>query len=325
MGRVINWGIIGLGNIANTFAKDLLLSNKSKLYAVASRHRDKAKAFSEKFNTTLYYNSYKALAEDSNIDVVYIATPHTLHYENTILCLSKGKAVLCEKPFSINTSQVEAMIKTAKSKNLFLMEGLWTRFIPATEKLLELIELNTIGDIISIKADFGFKAEIDLKSRLYNKVLGGGALLDIGIYPIYLSLLLLGSPKAIKATARMTETGVDSYCAMVFSYDNNVSANLECTIETDTPTEAIIYGTKGSIKLHRDFFASKQLTLTQNNVETVYDIDKKGMGYLHEIEAVNLCLINGYKESSKVPLKTSLELIKIIDRVKASIGLNYNI
>jgi predicted dehydrogenase len=322
---MINWGIIGLGNIANTFAKDLLLSNTGKLYAVASRNLEKAKEFSKQHNAIVYYDTYEALANDPNIDVIYIATPHALHFEHTMLCFNKRKAVLCEKPMGIASSQVETMIKEAKSKNVFFMEGLWTRFIPATEKLLELIKQNVIGDIISIQADFGFKADIDFEGRLYNKKLGGGALLDIGIYPIYLSLLLLGAPKDIKVMARMTETDVDSYCAMLFSYENKAIANLECTIEANTPTEAIIYGSNGHIKLHKEFFSTKQLTVEKNGIETTIDLDITGTGYFHEIEEVNHCIINNLKESSKVPLNTSLELITIIDRIKTLIGLRYDI
>ena len=324
MSKIVNWGIIGLGTIANTFTKDLLLSNTGKLYAVASRNLEKAKQFSKKYNAIVYYDTYEALAEDPNIDIIYIATPHALHFEHAMLCFSKGKAVLCEKPMGLDKDQVETMIKEAKSKNVFFMEGLWTRFIPATEKLLELIKQNVIGDIISIQADFGFKADIDLEGRLYNKKLGGGALLDIGIYPIYLSLLVLGAPKEIKAMARMTETNVDSYCTMLFNYKNKAIANLECTIEANTPIEAIIYGSKGHIKLHKEFFFTKQLTVEKNGIETIIDLDITGTGYFHEIEEVNYCISNNLKESTKVPLNTTLELITIIDRVKTLIGLDYN-
>ncbi len=324
MSKTVNWGIIGLGNIANTFAKDLLLSNTGNLYAVASRNLEKAKQFSKKHNAAVYYDTYEALTNDPNVDVVYIATPHALHFENTMLCFSKNKAVLCEKPMGLNTNQVESMIKEAKSKNLFFMEGIWTRFIPATEKLLELIKQDVIGDIVSIQADFGFKADIDFEGRLFNKKLGGGALLDIGIYPIYLSLLLLGAPKDIKAMARMTETEVDSYCAMLFNYSNKAVANLECTIEANTPIEAIIYGSKGHIKLHKEFFFTSQLTIEKDGITKTINLEKTGTGYFHEIEEVNYCINNNLKESSKVSLDTSLELITIIDRVKTLIGLHYH-
>ena len=184
MNRKINWGIIGLGKIANTFAADLRLSNNSILRAVASRNIEKAKRFSEKYNAIHFYGSYEELVADPEIDVVYVATPHTFHFENTMMCLKEGKGVLCEKPMGMKYSEVEIMIREAKRRNLFLMEGLWTRFIPATGKMLEILDNKTIGEPMFVHADFGFKADPDFESRIYNKSLGAGSLLDIGIYPI---------------------------------------------------------------------------------------------------------------------------------------------
>ena len=204
------------------------------------------------------------------------------------------------------------------------MEGLWTRFIPATEKVIELLEKNVFGELISMQADFGFKGDSDPESRVYNKKLGGGSLLDVGIYPIYLSLLTLGIPSDIKAMARLTKTGVDSFCALSFSYENGAKANLESTIDADTPTEAHIHGTSGSIKLHRRFHHTEKLTCLHNGVETLLDIKYKGNGYIHEIEEVNTCLLNHATESSKLPLKTTLDLSILIDRVKEKIGLDYD-
>jgi len=324
MNKKIKWGIIGLGKIANKFASDLMLSKDAVLYAVASRSLEKAENFATKYNAEKYFNSYEELAQDAEIDVVYIATPHTFHFENTLLCLQNDKSVLCEKPMGMNSSEVEIMINEAKKRNLFLMEGLWTRFIPATEKLLKLIKNKVIGEILFVKADFGFKAEYNLDGRLYNKKLGGGSLLDIGIYPVYLSLLLLDIPKQIKTLARFTETGVDSYCSVLLDYEDNTKAILESTIEADTPIEAYIYGTKGNIKLHKRFHHSEKLTVSRDGfpVEEI-NLKYKGEGYVHEIEEVNNCLINNKTESEKLPLSNSLNLISLLDKIRDEIGLKY--
>lgn len=325
MNKKINWGIIGLGNIAHAFAKDLQLSKNAVLYAVASRDIEKAKAFGKQYKATHCFGSYEELAKNPEIDIVYIATPHTYHYENTMMCLRNGKSVICEKPMGMNKEEVATMIKEAAARKLFLMEGMWTRFIPATLKLIELLENDAIGDMVYIKADFGFRAEFDPKSRLFNKQLGGGSLLDIGIYPIYLSLLTLGIPKGVKATARMAPTGVDTTCIMMFEYENSSKAILESTVEADTPMEAWIYGSKGAIKMHSRFHHSEEISLYQNGaLKETFNIKYKGHGYFHEIEEVNSCLARHQMQSPLLPHSVSLDLITIIDRVKAEIGLQYD-
>ena len=320
----INWGIIGLGKIANKFASDLLLSKKANLYAVASRDFEKAKFFGKKYSSVKYFGSCEELAKDPEIDIVYIATPHVFHFENTMLCLNNNKAVLCEKPLGMDSAEVKAMLEKAKSKKLFLMEGIWTRFIPATVKLIELLKEGEIGDVLFVKADFGFKPKYNPESRIFNKKLGGGSLLDIGIYPIYFSLIALGLPSDIKAMARITPTGVDGFCAMLFNYENEAKAILESTIEANTPTETYIYGTKCMLKLHSRFHYSEKVSLFQNGeLKQEFNLKYTGNGYFHEIEEVNNCLLNNELESEKLPLNLSLNLISIIDKVKHEIGLTY--
>ncbi|NPD46115.1 MULTISPECIES: Gfo/Idh/MocA family protein [unclassified Lentimicrobium] len=324
MAKIIKWGILGLGNIAHKFASDLLLDDGSSLEAVASRDPHNAGNFALQYQSAKAYSSYQDLADDSEVDIIYIATPHTFHYENTMMCLKAGKSVLCEKAFGMNSKEVENMITEAKKRNLFLMEALWTRFIPATEKLLELVDQNTLGEIKHIRADFGFIADKNPNRRLFNKKLGGGSLLDVGIYPVYLSLLLLGLPKEIIAKAQMTKSQVDSYCAMLFDYPNGEKAILESSIESATPVEAYIYGTKGSIKMHKNFHHSKKLSIKLNGQknETI-QIDYIGHGYYHEIREVISCLRNYKTESSKMPHQMSLDLIKTLDRIRSQIGLTY--
>ena len=320
----IRWGIMGLGKIANKFASDLQLSTEAELYAVASRNLEKAKAFGENHHSGKYYDSYEEMAKDENIDVIYIATPHSFHFENTMLCLKNNKSVLCEKPMGLDSHQVKMMIKEARSRNLFLMEGLWTRFIPATEKLIELLQKKSIGDLQYLQADFGFKADFVPETRVFNKSLGGGSLMDIGIYPIYLSLITLGFPTHMNAAARMIETGVDSFCSMLFGYENGTKAILESSIEADTPTTAHIYGNKGYIKLHSRFHHSEKISLYQNDELTEeFDLKYQGNGYIYEIEEVNRCLKNKLIESPNLPHTLSLDLMALIDQVKAKIGLSF--
>ncbi|MDX1590482.1 MAG: Gfo/Idh/MocA family oxidoreductase [Balneolaceae bacterium] len=324
MTRKINWGIIGLGNIAHLFASDLMLSERSTLRGVASRDLEKATEFGDQYHSVKCYGSYEELADDPEVDVVYIATPHTFHCEQTLMCLEKGKAVLCEKPMGIRSAETEKMAEAARSRNLFLMEGMWTRFIPATIKMLELLKSNTIGELLFIHADFGFKSDASPDSRLYKRSLGGGSLLDIGVYPVYLSMLTLGLPAEIKATARMTDTKVDSYCSMLLNYDNDAKAVLESTFETETPTEAVLYGSRGTLTLHSRFHHSERITVKVGENVQQYDIPYMGNGYYHEIEEVNQCLIHQNTESDKLSLQTSLNLIKIIDNIKEEIGLTYS-
>lgn len=321
----IRWGIIGTGKIARKLASDLLLSKNAVLQGVGSRDIAKAKTFSESYHANSFYGSYEQLAKDPLIDVVYVATPHPFHFENTLMCLEHGKHVLCEKPMGMNANEVKAMVDMASSKGLFLMEGIWTRFIPAVEKMAELLNDGVIGEVTFIRADFGFKAAYNPEGRLFNKSLGGGSLLDIGIYPIYLSLLTLGVPKSIKALARMTETGVDSYCSMLFDYTHSGKAILESTIEVDTPTEAYIYGTKGFIKMHHRFHHTQKLTVHRDGEpDEVIAINYTGEGYLHEIEEVNACIKAKQVESHKLPHSLSLNLSAVLDRVREEIGLTYS-
>jgi predicted dehydrogenase len=323
--KTINWGIIGLGNIAHKFAHDLQLVEGANVYGVASRSIDKAKKFGEQYQADRYYGSYKELTDDPNIDVVYIATPHVYHCELTLMALDAGKAVLCEKAFGMNTAEVEKMIAKAKEKKLFLMEALWTRFIPATEKMLALVNSGSIGELQTVRADFGFKADFDPDKRLFNKELGGGSLLDIGIYPIFLSLLTLGVPKEITARATMSTTAIDSSCMMLFKYANDQTAILDSNINIATPVEGWLHGAKGSLKMHNPFHHTKEISFYKDhNLIENFTLDYIGNGYYHEILEVMQCLRKGKTESEKMPLSFSLELIELLDNVRNEIGLTYN-
>jgi len=324
MHKTINWGIIGLGNIAHKFATDLLTIEGAKLYAVASRNQEKANEFASKYNATKAYSSYESLAKDPNIDAVYIATPHTLHKENTLLCLDHGIAVLCEKPFAMDSDEVNEMIAKAKDKNVLLMEALWTYFLPHYRYVLKALEDRFYGDVLKLEADFGFYRAFDNSSRLFNKSLGGGSLLDIGIYPIFAALSALGIPKHIKANATYFENGADSSCNMVFTYEKNVKAILKSTLIEDTPTEAIFHCEKGIIKINHQFHNPSTVSLIPNEGEgETIDFNNKTIGYNYEAIHFNELLRQGKTESNVMSFKFSQSLIKTLDDVRNLINLHY--
>lgn len=321
----LHWGIIGLGKIAAIFAEDMLRFQQANLYAVTSRTTEKAKNFADKFQAEKAYTNYQQVIDDPKIDVVYIATPHVFHFELAMACLKAKKHVLCEKPLCMNAAQVKLLSAEAKRNNCFLMEGIWTRFMPSTNKLIELLSKNSIGELLSLEADFGFEAKFNKNSRLFNKNLGGGSLLDIGIYPIYLSLLCLGLPSKIEAKGKFATTGVDVACQMKFFYEGEQQANLLSSFEENTSCECIINGTNGRIKLHRRFHQSTCVEVFDAegiSIET-YSLPYQGNGYVHEIEEVTNCIRQLQLESEKLPHSTSIQLAEVMDKVMKQIGLEY--
>lgn len=321
---MINFGIIGLGKIAHKFAQDITLVPGARLYAVASRDKLKAQEFATTHGAEHHYESYKELVNNPEVAVVYIATPNNFHYRHVLLCLQAGKAVVCEKPFAINSKQAVEMIALAQEKKLFLMEALWTRFIPATQKVLELINQGLIGELTRVTADFGFAAEQDSSKRLFNNALGGGSLLDIGIYPIYLSVLLLGYPQKINATAKMHYTNVDAECSIILAYSGGAQAVLDASFLATTPTEAIIEGTQGAIYMHPRFHHCNKLTLKINGkADTAFDLPYAGFGYTHEIAEVVKCLNKDALESPLVSHKHTQEFMKLLDGIRKQMGLVY--
>ena len=324
MPEEIRWGIIGLGKIANLFAHDLLLVEGSRLQAVASRDAERSRAFAARYGADVCYSSYEELVSDPQVDVVYVATPHVFHFPHSMLALSHGKPVLCEKPLAMNQSEVQAMMDEAGSRGLFLMEALWTRFIPATGKVLELLGEGAIGEVLSVEADFGFLADTDPLKRMYNLALGGGSLMDIGIYPVYLSLLTMGLPHEVHAMATFASTGVDNFCTMEFDYGHGRKAFLESTTLRNTPTGAVIRGSKGVIRMHPRFHHCKKLSLQTQESTREFEIGYRGNGFCDEIEEVMHCLRAGKMQSEKMPHSMSLDLIRTLDRVRAEIGLMYN-
>lgn len=322
--KTIKWGILGCGNIAHKFAQDLASIPNAKLHAVASRDIQKAKNFGEEYDTTIAYGNYEELSKDTEIDVIYIATPHVFHHENTIMCLNNNKAVLCEKPFAMNISQVEEMISIAKEKQIFLMEALWTYFLPHYEHVLKLINSKEFGEVKTVTADFGFAATFDPAGRLFNKELGGGSLLDVGIYPLFAALSILGFPNEIEAKATFGKTNVDETCTMKLQYNNGASASLFSAISEDTNTEAIIELEKATIKINTQFHKPSSIAIIKNGVSEPLDFPVTTNGYNYEAVHVQNMLLQNRTESTIMTFDKSLQLIKMLDTVREKIGLQYH-
>jgi predicted dehydrogenase len=322
--KIINWGIIGLGKIAHKFAQDLIKIKNVKLYAVASRDQNKADNFATKYVVKKAYGDYESLAKDPDIDAVYIATPHTYHKVHTMVCLNYKKAVLCEKPFAMNGDEVEEMIALSKKNNVLLMEALWTYFLPHYQFALKHIANETFGQIIKLEADFGFKPKKDMSSRLFKKSLGGGSLLDIGIYPVFVALSTLGEPIQIEATAEFFENGVDASCQMLFNYNNGIIAELKSTLIKNTPTEAIFYCENGIIRINSRFNEPSNVTFITNGKTSTFDFSCNTYGYDYEIRHFSELIRQGRTESNIMTFEFSRKLIKTLDLIRFDIGLVYD-
>lgn len=321
--RNIKWGILGLGKIAGKFATALKDVEGAELYAVASRSRAKAETFAKEHKAAKLFSSYEAMLEDKDLDVVYIATPHVFHHQQTLLCLDHKKAVLCEKPFAMNKKQVEEMIAKAKKEKVFLMEAMWTQFLPHFKFVMELIESEKYGRIKNLKADFGFPAPVDLDKRLYNKNLGGGSLLDIGIYPIFMAMSALGIPDKIQAKASFHKTGIDEDCNMIFKYKDGVEAELRSSIVKQTPTTAVIQFEKATITVNTRFHEPSSVTIQTAENEATKEFGVNSNGYNFEAEHVQIMLLEDRIESTEMGFKKSLQLIDLLDKVREEIGLEY--
>ncbi|MGB3144554.1 MAG: Gfo/Idh/MocA family oxidoreductase [Maribacter sp.] len=318
---MINWGIIGSGNIAHTFSRDLNLVEHGKLVAVASRSLEKARNFADEYHAPLAFGSYEELFQCEDVDVIYIATPHMNHADLSIAAMKAGKNVLCEKPAGVNKAQVLEMVKTAKAQNVFFMEALWSRFNPTIIKVKNLIDEGAIGKVGYLHADFAFYGlDRDESGRLLNPDLAGGSLLDIGVYPIFLSYLLLGMPKEIKASANFHETGVEVQTSMIFKYDNAQSI-LYSGLNSNSKMEAQIAGSEGTIFIHPRWHETTGYTLEKDGDKTENEIGKVGKGYTYEIEEVQNCLSQGKLESELWSHQNSLDLIELLDTVRERTGI----
>ena len=255
---------------------------------------------------------------------MYVASPHPMHKDDALLCLRHGKAVLCEKPFTINAAQAEEVIGVARQNNVFLMEAMWTRFLPAVQKVREFVREGAVGDVQIVQADFGFRAGFDPKSRLFDPALGGGALLDVGVYCVSFASMLLGTPEHVVGTATLGKTGVDETAGVLLRYGSGAVAALSTTILANTPGEATIIGTAGRIKVHAPFWVPSVLTLSRDGQsEEALTLPFVGNGYNYQADEVARCVAQGLTESPQMPLGETLDIMKTMDTLRAQWGVRY--
>ncbi len=316
----IRWGIIGLGGIANTFAEALLSVEDAELTAVASRSIEKSIDFGKKYGVNIdkCLSSYEDLVCDDDIDVVYIAVPHVFHKDLSILCLKNNKAVLCEKPVAMNVTEINEVIALAKEKNLFFMEAMKTRFLPVIQKVKKVIESGDIGEVRLLKADFGFNNKFDPNSRLFNKSLGGGALLDVGIYNVSFSTFIYNElPEEIYSNMLESSSNVDLSGSICLTYSNGRQANLYSSINLETVCDAIILGTKGRIRIPKYYRADTAYITIGDDEEKIHiPFETNGMEY--EIKEVNYCLMNNKIESDIMSWNDTINITKLMDDIFAS-------
>ena len=326
MQEKIRWGILGPGTISQKFATGLKAIPDAEITAVGSRDLQRANTFADTFRIPHRHAHYTDLAHNSEIDVIYVATPHPFHKECAILCLEAGKAVLCEKPLTVNAEQAEEMIACARRNNRFLMEAMWTRFLPVIVKVREWLAEGAIGEPRTLTADKGSRQTLSteiLEGRLFNPELGGGGLLDVGVYTIALAYMVFGAPSIITSLAHIEETNVDEQSSILLGYDAGQIANLFCAIRTETLKEARIIGTKGSIHIP-EFWQATSATLIRTGRDPVHiEIPFKSNGFENQVIEVINCLREGKLESDVMPLDESLSIMKTMDTIRFQWGLRY--
>ncbi|MBK8506535.1 MAG: Gfo/Idh/MocA family oxidoreductase [Saprospiraceae bacterium] len=322
--QMIKWGILGPGRIAEKFANDLSLVENAEITAVASRSLDRAISFGGRHFNARPFSSYEAIVKEGGVDIMYIATPHTFHLEQTLLCLENGISVLCEKPTSINQKELQRMVDASRQNNVFFMEALWTRFIPSMRKVLEIIQSGIMGEVDQVEAEFCFTAPVDPLGRLYNMSLGGGSILDIGIYPAFLAYQLLGKPKSIRASGQIHDTGADQTCTMNFEYNQKKSAALHCSVLFESNMPARITMTNGYILMQPRWHEAPGLIMLRAGYKPEHiSCPPLGKGFTHEIMECHRCLAESKIESDLWSHQNSLDLMGILDEVRKQAGVVY--
>lgn len=323
--KKMNWGIIGAGSIARQMAKALNFVEEANLLAIGSRTLEKAQKFADDFHIERAYGSYEELVKDQDIDIIYVATPHSEHYENVKLSLQHGKHVLNEKAFCANKKQAEELVSLAKEKGLFLMEAVWTRYQPAAQAIQKAVQDGVIGDVHMLKAELCFLLNRDKNCRLLNPNLAGGALLDVGIYPVTMASLLFGNhPEKILTDAFIGETGVDERDSINLFYEGGKIASLVGAIDTEGSNTAYIYGTKGQIIIPQDWCPESFTVKTYaDQKEVTYHMPFECNGYEYEVRHLMSCIEEGKMESDIMPLSCTLEIMDLLDQIRAKWGLRY--
>jgi predicted dehydrogenase len=317
---VIRWGILGTGAIARTFTEDLLSLPGHEVAAVGSRARPTADAFAARYDIAAAYGSYAELAADDGLDVIYVATPHNGHRPDALTCLEAGRAVLVEKPFTISAAEAEEVVAAARSRGLFAMEAMWTRFNPLIRRLRELVADGAIGEVKAVYADFAHPSPYDPSHRIWSTDTAGGALLDLGIYPVSFAWMLLGAPETVQATTAPAPNGVDSNTGILLGYATGAVALLHCGLLTESPQTATVIGTEGRIEVATPFFRPPDMTLRRHGAEPeTFALEVEGHGYTYQAEEVARCLRAGELESPLMPLDESLAIVGTLDTIAAQL------
>ncbi len=318
-----NWGILGPGGIARAFAKDIQLLDGHTVAAVGSRTLGNAQDFAKTFGG-ISYGSYQELVEDPLIDAIYVATPHPWHKENVIAALDAGKPVLCEKPFAVNAREAQEMVDTAQANNLALMEAMWSRFLPHYKQVREIVASGVLGKILSVHADHGQRLADHNIPRLVEPSLAGGALLDLGIYPVSFAHMILGNPTKITASGVLTDKGVDGQTSMIFDYADGAQAVLSTTMVEQTPCRAVVAGVNGWLEIDRVFYTptSMRVNLFDGSV-TQYPHSYIGHGIREQAEVFKQLVLSGKQQSEILNWNDMVDIMKTLDTVRSHIGLRY--
>jgi predicted dehydrogenase len=319
----IRWGILATGRIAAAFVEDLRLLPDASVAAVGSRSVEAARRFADAHGITRAYGSWAELVADPEVDVVYVATPHSAHHAATLACLRAGKPALTEKPLTLDAAQASELVDLARAKGLFLMEAMWTRCFPALAHARRLVDDGVIGRVTTVHADFGAYTTEEPTHRLLARELGGGALLDLGVYPVTLAQVFLGAPDSVRAWADLGAEGTDRNTAMILGYRSGALASLTCSLVGTTPTTAVVTGTAGRIEFPGDFYRPDRLTVHRGAERQVVLLPHEGRGYQFEAAEVHRCLRAGLTESPLVPHADSLAVMRTLDRIRAEIGVTY--
>ena len=322
--KTFKWGILGPGLISQQFAEDLRVVNDAVLYAVASTSIERAGAFSEKYNGQKIYGSYEELVNDPEVDAVYIGTPHNFHFENAMLCLNAGKPVLCEKPLTVNAAETRSLIETARHKKVFLLEALWTRYLPIFDQIRQWLDGGLIGDLQVLSSSFGFSIPKGREQRWLNPQLAGGTLLDMGVYPISTSQWIMRQPpESFAAQAQLSDTGVDVSTSVLLKYPNGVISQFNTNFTSNNVNDFYIYGSKGYIRIYANYWGSSKASLCLADQEMTVTRPLRAGGFEFEIEEAMRCVRLGLLESPGMPHAGTLANMELMDLIRADIGVKY--
>jgi predicted dehydrogenase len=316
---VLRWGVVGTGGIARAFVADLATTTSGRVVAIGSRSRDAAEEFADAFDIPHRHGSYESLVDDPDVDAVYVATPHPMHHPNCLAALRAGKAVLVEKPFTTDAADARELVETARAHGVFLMEAMWTRFLPHILQIRQLVDEGALGHVVSVHADHGQWFAYDPRHRLFAPALAGGALLDLGIYVVSFASMVLGKPDRVLALADTAATGVDSQTSILLGYPSAAQAVLTCTLLARSPNRAAIVGTEARVEIDGVFYAPTAYSLIRRDGETTrVERPHLGRGLSHEADEVARCLQEGLLESPSMPLDETVAIMETMDAVRAA-------